>query len=67
MTETIIKTATPTFHDTLVAKSYDCIVIAKYIDGHTTDAMVAIPLEDIPALIKALQPFANDVHERNSL
>ena len=67
MAETIIKSAVPGFHDIVVAKASDCIVIAKSIDGHPTAPMVAIPIEDVPALIKALQPFAHEVHERNSL
>lgn len=68
MTETIIKSSIPGVRDLLIARAADCVVIRKVVDGNPmTSTLVAVPLEDIPALIKALQPFANEVHERESL
>ncbi|MBY3073426.1 hypothetical protein HFO71_24235 [Rhizobium laguerreae] len=68
MSETIIKSSIPGIRDLLIARAADCVVLSKVVDGNPmTSSLVAIPLEDIPALIKALQPFANEVHERDSL
>jgi hypothetical protein len=67
MSETIIKSEFRDFHDMIVAKAAGCVVLAKSVDGHPAAPMIAIPLEDIPALIKALQPFAKEVHERESI
>lgn len=68
MSETIIKSSTPGVRDLLIARAADCVVISKVVDGNPmTSSLVAIPIEDIPALIKALQPFANEVNEVESI
>jgi hypothetical protein len=68
MSETTIKSSIPGVRDLLIARAADCVVLSKVVDGNPlTSSLVAIPIEDIPALIKALQPFSNEVQERESL
>lgn len=67
MTEIVIKSSRGNGRLITVANIHDGIAIFTGPQDAPLKFSVCIPNEDIPALIKALQPCANEVHERNSL
>jgi hypothetical protein len=66
MSETIIKSSIPGIRDLLIARASDCVVISKVVDGNPmTSTLVAIPLEDISEVIKALKTCAIEDHHHD--
>ncbi|MEH2695610.1 hypothetical protein GFL93_12690 [Rhizobium leguminosarum bv. viciae] len=68
MSETIIKSSVLGSRDILVAQANGCIVISKVVNGNPmTSTLVAIPIEDFPAVFAALQTIINEIRERESI
>jgi hypothetical protein len=52
--------------DLLIARAADCVVLSKVVDGNPmTSTLVAIPLEDISEVIKALKTCAIEDHHHD--
>ncbi|NNU70417.1 hypothetical protein G9X67_34770 [Rhizobium sp. WYCCWR 11152] len=63
MSEQIIKSCVPGVRDLIVAYNQH-VVIAKSVDGHPEQPIIAIPIEDFPAVFAALKQINNEILER---